>query len=257
MLSSTIVHERDGSLFTDSEIVALNAGVEHRAVLQLITTHADDLNEFGTFAFEMRKSGGRPTRIALLNEQQATLLLTYLRNTEQVRAFKKNLVKAFFDMAQQLAGHYQRPLTEDEIVAHALQITQKKVRTLEVKVAEQAPKVDYVNTYCTDEDTLSFSDVAATLRITEKELRAQLIDAKWIYRDVTTRWSNKNAKKVTVYRYTEYADKKKYFYRKKVHEAPRFRGDVMHTLKITPPGAEAIKRLIARRTKLTVVSTDG
>ncbi|EHZ84787.1 phage protein [Streptococcus pneumoniae 8190-05] len=35
-------------------------------------------------------------KIYRLNEQQATLLITYLRNTEPVRKFKMNLVKAFF-----------------------------------------------------------------------------------------------------------------------------------------------------------------
>lgn len=34
--------------------------------------------------------------------------------------------------------------------------------------------------------------------------------------------------------------------RLEVHEAPRFRGEVMHTLKATPQGAEAIARLIAK-----------
>ena len=36
--------------------------------------------------------------VILLNEPQATLLITYLRNTEQVRRFKKNLVFEFYRM---------------------------------------------------------------------------------------------------------------------------------------------------------------
>lgn len=39
----------------------------------------------------------------ILNEQQATLLITYLRNTKPVRAFKKELVKAFFEMRDEVA----------------------------------------------------------------------------------------------------------------------------------------------------------
>lgn len=57
-------------------------------------------------AFEMPKpsspQGGRPETIALLNEQQATLLVTYCKNTEVVRKFKVALVKAFYDMRQKL-----------------------------------------------------------------------------------------------------------------------------------------------------------
>jgi len=42
----------------------------------------------------------------ILNEQQATLLITYLRNTEPVKEFKKNLVKAFFEMRDELSKRY-------------------------------------------------------------------------------------------------------------------------------------------------------
>ena len=41
-------------------------------------------------------------KIYRLNEQQATLLITYLKNTEPVRRFKMNLVKAFFEMRDEL-----------------------------------------------------------------------------------------------------------------------------------------------------------
>ena len=39
--------------------------------------------------------------IALLTEPQSTLLLTYMRNTDIVRAFKKKLVREFWEMVQQ------------------------------------------------------------------------------------------------------------------------------------------------------------
>ena len=42
-------------------------------------------------------------KIYRLNEQQATLLITYLKNTEPVRRFKMNLVKAFFEMREELS----------------------------------------------------------------------------------------------------------------------------------------------------------
>lgn len=52
--------------------------------------------EFGPVGFEIRKGkalpqGGfaKPTEIALLNEQQATLLTTYMKNTEIDRGFEK------------------------------------------------------------------------------------------------------------------------------------------------------------------------
>ncbi len=49
------------------------------------------------------QGGGHPLEVALLTEPQAMLLLTYMRNNEVVRAFKKHLVRAFFEMREQLA----------------------------------------------------------------------------------------------------------------------------------------------------------
>ncbi|WP_086351158.1 Rha family transcriptional regulator [Candidatus Enterococcus clewellii] len=91
--------------FTTSEVIAKYAEVEHRAVRQLIRKHENDLEEFGKTTFEMSKiteGRGRKSKIYHLNEQQATLLITYLDNTEPVRQFKKALVKQFFEMQQEL-----------------------------------------------------------------------------------------------------------------------------------------------------------
>ncbi|ATN90850.1 antirepressor [Gordonia phage Lysidious] len=141
-----------------------------------------------------------------------------------------------------------------ELIAAALIESQKvleqreaRIFQLEQVVTEQAPKVTYVDTYVTDADLLSFSTVASTNNITEKALRELLIDRDWIYVQTDSRWSNSHGKKIERRRYSEKADKKRYFRRVETHEAPRFRGsEVMHTLKITPQGAEAIARLIAK-----------
>ncbi|HEY4534799.1 MAG TPA: Rha family transcriptional regulator [Enteractinococcus sp.] len=118
-MTTTIVptiETTDRGLAVTSETIAQGSGVEHRAVLQLINTYKDDLEQFGTSAFEMRKSGGRPVRTAILNEPQSTLLMTFMRNTEQVVAFKIALVKAFYQMAQQLKTGTQDALfTDDEL----------------------------------------------------------------------------------------------------------------------------------------------
>ncbi len=97
----------DAEPFTTSDIIADGAKVKHHAVQQLISKHETDFKEFGVIAFEMRKphpgsKGGRPETIYRLNEEQATLLMTYLKNTEQVRAFKKELVRQFYAMRREL-----------------------------------------------------------------------------------------------------------------------------------------------------------
>ncbi|MFG5536436.1 Rha family transcriptional regulator [Enterococcus faecalis] len=91
--------------YTTSKIIAEYAEIEHRAVRQLIRTYEKDLNEFGKTTFEMskiNKGRGRKQKIYHLNEEQATLLITYLDNTEPVRRFKKALVRQFYDMKNEL-----------------------------------------------------------------------------------------------------------------------------------------------------------
>lgn len=122
-----------------------------------------------------------------------------------------------------------------------------KVLELETRAAEDAPKVIYVDTYVTDADLISLRTIAGSLNIQESLLREMLIEKRWIYRETATRWSEKKQAKVEVHRYSAHADKKRYFRPVEVHDAPRFRNEVMHTLKVTPMGAEAIARLVGRQ----------
>ncbi|WP_454386758.1 Rha family transcriptional regulator [Streptococcus sp. Marseille-Q8145] len=94
--------------YTTHEIVAEHAEIEINSVRKLIDKHKEDLETFGVLSFEIHKPekgslGGRPRKIYRLNEQQATLLVTYLGNTRPVRNFKTNLVKAFFEMRDELS----------------------------------------------------------------------------------------------------------------------------------------------------------
>ena len=94
--------------FTTSEVIAECAGVQHHTVTRLIQQHEKDFKEFGLLRFQIdavNKAGGRGTKYTKaykLNEQQATLLLTYLRNTPAVIEFKKELVRQFFAMRKEL-----------------------------------------------------------------------------------------------------------------------------------------------------------
>ena len=242
----------DGVPTTTSMRVANGTRNEHASVLRLIRDNLADFEQFGRVGFEIAPfdtNGGVQRReVAILNEDQATLLLTYMRNNEIVRDFKIRLVKAFSELRRALV-----PLQGAELLAAAVLESQKmieardaRIHQLEVKATEDAPKVTYVDTYVADSDLLSFSTVASTNGVRESWLRDLLIAKDWIYRQDETRWSNAKGRKETRYRYTEKADKKRYFRRVEVHEAPRFRGEVMHTLKVTPAGAEAVARLIAK-----------
>lgn len=127
----------DGSLIVSSLTIAEGSGVEHRAVLQLIGSSLADLEEFGQVAFEMRPGyNNSQVRVALLNEQQSTLLMTYQRNTTQVRAFKLALVKAFFEMAKQLQA---KPLSGAELMAQALIEAHSTMASYRARVEELEP----------------------------------------------------------------------------------------------------------------------
>lgn len=55
----------------------------------MLKTHKTDFEEFGKVMFQTRPlPSGQREKIALLNEDQAFLLLTYSRNTAKVRALK-------------------------------------------------------------------------------------------------------------------------------------------------------------------------
>ncbi|RJX81287.1 Rha family transcriptional regulator [Pseudomonas sp. LS-2] len=98
----TIVIIKDGDAVTTSLAIADGCEVDHASVIKLVRTYQSDLGEFGEVGFEIRPNPqGSPTEYALLNEQQSTLLLTYMRNTDIVRAFKKRLVREFWRMVQQ------------------------------------------------------------------------------------------------------------------------------------------------------------
>lgn len=87
-------------IFTDSMVIAQGTGNEHESVVALIKKYEIKFMKLDSFEFTDLKSGkrGRPTRIYPLNEPQATLLITFLDNTEIVVDFKLELVQQFYRM---------------------------------------------------------------------------------------------------------------------------------------------------------------
>lgn len=123
--------------YTTSAIIAECAEVKHRHLKILLNKHREDFESFGKVQFKISPSeSGQNVRDYILNEQQATLLITYLRNTEPVKEFKKNLVKAFFEMREELSKRYlQRELEKPK----------RKTKTLTeaIKSWEKAPQHAY------------------------------------------------------------------------------------------------------------------
>ena len=94
----SIVTLHSGSPVVSSLVIAESIGRAHKVVIELVRKNLSDFEEFGTLPFETARSGGLPTTYALLSEPQATLLMTFLRNSPVVKAFKKRLVHAFYEI---------------------------------------------------------------------------------------------------------------------------------------------------------------
>lgn len=99
-----IIENTPVGLIVTSESVAQGAGIQHKNVLEMVAKRTAELEQLGTVAFQTRAlpGGGNPARTALLNEQQSSLIMMFLKNTPQVIAFKLALVKAFFEMNRRL-----------------------------------------------------------------------------------------------------------------------------------------------------------
>ncbi len=106
--------------FVDNEykishrIIALETDNNEISVRKLIDKHKESLELFGSLSFEMtprkdRNSGGDQPKTYYLNEPQATLLLTFMRNNEIVIEFKIRLVKEFYRMREEIKSKQQTP----------------------------------------------------------------------------------------------------------------------------------------------------
>ena len=95
------ITQQGNTLVVDSRLIAERLGVKHKNFLETISKHQAKIEErFGTLAFETRdfktaKGNTVTERYALLTEPQATTLMTFSRNTDQVVQCKLALVEAF------------------------------------------------------------------------------------------------------------------------------------------------------------------
>jgi len=190
-MTDLTITERDGEYVVTSEAVADGAGIQHASVLRLIDENAADFEEFGRVRFEIRPfhtaGGTQSRRIALLNEQQATLLMTFQRNTDQVRTFKKALVKAFFEIVRQAAP------TGADLLALAVLEAQAMLTQKDEQIAELEPKAEAWSHLVSSSGSWSYLEVAHTLQnhkqivIGQKRLVELLVSWGLLFRDAKGR----------------------------------------------------------------------
>ncbi len=107
---SKLIETIDNEFRVSHRIVAEQTGNQVKNVLDFITRHKNHFEEFGVLRFKNgTESLGtsnaflekQKSKTYYLNEQQATFLMTLLRNSPKVVEFKKALVKAFYDLKEQ------------------------------------------------------------------------------------------------------------------------------------------------------------
>lgn len=93
----------NGEPLASTDVIAQGMKAQHASTIKLVRRHADALAHFGEVRFEIRLNRqGSSTEVAMLNEQQAALLISMMRNSPQVLAFKVSLVREFYRMRDAL-----------------------------------------------------------------------------------------------------------------------------------------------------------
>lgn len=122
----------NNQIVTTTFLISQGVQLAHEAVIKLVRKYVCDLETFGKVRFETESfatAGGTQKReIAILNEPQTTLLLTFFKNTEIVRKFKVALVKTFYELKERLNQQEQdtsliTPEQQYEISSHVMRKT--------------------------------------------------------------------------------------------------------------------------------------
>lgn len=106
-----LVRTRNKDIVTDTLIIAKGVGNHHKNVMELLNNYSHT-KTLSTFQTEKVSNGGRPVEYAILNEKQATFLITLMRNSDKVIEFKEKLSNAFIqqrEIIQKLISQQKDP----------------------------------------------------------------------------------------------------------------------------------------------------
>jgi len=102
-----IVILNGNSVYTTTLIIAEGVGNDHRNVMRLLKRYSST-KILSTFETAKVSNGGRPVEYAILNETQATFLVTLMNNSEIVVLFKEALTNAFVRQREIISGLIQQ-----------------------------------------------------------------------------------------------------------------------------------------------------
>ena len=111
----TFVELRNNVPKASTLVIAEGMHIKHRAVLELVDRYEERFKRLGPFTFETEKSGGRPTRLSWLNEEQTIFVCSLMRNSERVVDFKERLASDFVKMKSFITDLKERQQQPDWI----------------------------------------------------------------------------------------------------------------------------------------------
>lgn len=188
---TNIVTVTQGKPVTTSLTIAEGVQRPHKNIIELIRENISDFEAFGPVAFETRKGKSLPqggfakaTEVAVLNEHQATLLITFMRNIGVVKEFKKRLVKAFFEMRDELErrnAHFAIPQTMPEALRLAAELAEK-VEVQSAQILEFKPKAEFYDQVAVAQDAISVGEAAKVIGTGRRRLFQFMRHHGWVTR---------------------------------------------------------------------------
>jgi anti-repressor protein len=198
-----LVIVNNGIPTTTTLAISEGTGNDHASVIKLVRTYQADLEQFGLVGFEIApriegQHGGGNTEFANLNERQATLILSYMKNTEVIRKFKTSLVKTFYEMASRpdLAS------TPELQIANAILLAGRMIEEQKLQIEQRDKLISLVAPKAAALDLLECVDgyhnlttAAKVLNVPPQKFIADLNKKEWIYRmGVTGSWTGHQPK---------------------------------------------------------------
>ena len=193
MENNLVTFTSDKTPVVESTVIAEGIGIQHKNVIELIRKYLEDFQAFERVTFETRPfetAGGTQKReVAFLNENQAYLLFTYLKNTDTARQLKIWLVKAFSEVRNQLKDPVNALLamSKSEILLMAAE-TQKKNEALEAKtlqlenkIEEDAPKVEFTDAVISTGEEETITGASKILGISPRKFFDWLRQRGYLY----------------------------------------------------------------------------
>ncbi|BAY23918.1 2OG-Fe(II) oxygenase [Calothrix sp. NIES-2100] len=170
------VVEHSGVLVVDSRLIAEDLGIQHKNFLATLDKYIDEIEEdWGQVAFETETvtnsvGASNSVKYALLTEPQATLLMTYSRNTERVRQCKRHLVKAFEKAKLALSNAVELRVVELEqkIADQGKAITSLSFANAQLQSQIQnllPPSADFIPPGWNEEQSMGLNPVIASVSL--------------------------------------------------------------------------------------------